>query len=816
MSQPSRTFRRVPKARWIGILGQDLRYAVRILRKNPGFTLVAVASLALGVGANTAIFSVVNALLFRPLPFREPRSLVWIVNPVLEGEGIPGMSRRINLRDWRQMNHSFEALGGYIAFSERINYTLIGKDEPARLAGISVTRNFLDVLGVKPALGRNFTEEEQRNGPAAVILTDIFWRRQFGADPAIVGRSITINDSPWTVVGVLPPSFDFSEIFTPGARVVDFLRLFPNIREDDRLGNCMAVVGRLKSGATEAKAQTEFDLLNRQLQGAHPERGAIEARLIPLREHISGQFRRPLLVLSCAVGCVLLIACANLSNLLLARAATRRKEIALRVALGASRARLIRQMLTESLLLAGCGAALGLPLAYLATHGLAQSQGFNLPLLHTARVDGQAFSFALLTALFTGLLFGIVPAFQLPRGDVHANLREGGRGSSDGRRRIRAREFLVASEMALACLLLVGSGLLMRSFVRLLEIDLGFRPERVYSWRLEPDQFVANGVETHFYQEVLRRIKTLPGIESAALAASLPLGMNNVLPVRAKGETYRAKETPGAFGREVSQDYFETLRIPLRAGRRFDSHDAPYDLMHPAPTGEIVVINEMLAQLLWPGKDPIGRSLFIDDRDPPLECRVLGVVGNVRQKALEEKAGPEIYLLGGGRELIVRIQGPVQAVAPSIRSTLRAMNANLPVTEFKSLGRIVDQLISPKRLITLLLGLFSLLALLLAAIGIYGVIAYSVSRRARELGIRLALGSSRCSLLRLVISEGMRPAFIGCAIGLTAALALTRMIQALLFGVSPTDPVAYAASACVVARSGAGGLLAAGAAGRAG
>jgi predicted permease len=779
----------------LSFVPQDLCFAFRQLRRNPGFTAVALLTLALGIGANTAIFSLVNAVLLRPLPFRDPSRLVWIANVTGNGKGVSGgATRRTTLRDWRQQSRSFAGLAGYHAFFDRIDSTLTGSGEPTRLQSVVVTGNFLEVLGVRPSRGRGFLDEEcQSDGPKAVILTDSFWRRRFHADPGIIGRPITINNVSWTVVGILPAFFDFSSIFSPGSRVVDFLRPASEITETkDSAGNIMAVIGRLKPGVTVPVAQAEFDVLNQQLRGAHPDSSPdYGARLTPLREQVSGRYQRPLLILACVVGGVLLIACVNLSNLLLARGAGRRKEIAVRMALGAGRARMIGQMLTESLLLSGSGAALGLGLAYLTTTILARSSTFNLPRMATIGVDGTALCFAVLIAVGTAFLFGIIPALQLSGADVQGDLKEGGRGSSQGKRHVRLREALVVSEVALACVLLVGAGLLIRSFVRLLEIDLGFRPEQVAAWRIVAGgAATTNTHATAFYRELIHRIETLPGVESAGLTGNLPFGVSESLNVRPKGETYRTGENPVVFMHQVNEGYFKTMRIPLRAGRDFDSHDT-------AETREkfIVVVNEKLARDFWPGKDPIGQVVVIDD-DPGAEWQVVGVVGNVRQSALEKEAGPEMYMTGRrwSQELVVRTKGSLALIVPAVRATLREINPKMAVDDFQPLSRVVDQVLSPRRLIALLLGLFSLLALILAAVGIYGVIAYSVTQRAHEIGIRLALGSTRAAVLRLVISRGMRLVSVGCATGLIGSLALARMMKALFFGVGFADPLTFATS----------------------
>jgi putative ABC transport system permease protein len=771
---------------------QDLRYGARTLLKNPGFTLIAALTLALGIGANTAIFSVVNALLFRQLPFRDPGRLVWIANTGTTG-GLSSVTIRVaNFNDWRAQNKSFEDLAAYFAFFDYGSYNLIGVGEPERLIGVGVSQNFFALLGVPPLLGRGFNEEECRwNGSPAVILSHAYWIRRFAADPAVIGRPLTLNDKSTTVVGVMPPTFDFASAFSPGSRV-DILTPFPLTQETDRWGNTLAVIGRLKPGVTIAQAQSEFDLLNRQLKQAHPERWGLGAKMTGLQEQISGRFRRAFLVLFGAVGCVLLIACANLSNLLLARAATRRKEMAVRLALGASRARLARQMLTESLLLAFGGAAIGLPLAFAATRVLAGLKTFSIPLLQTVKVDVVALAFTMLVALGAGLLFGIAPALQMSGADAHEDLKDASRGSSEGRRQARARKALVVSEVALACVLLVGAGLLIRSFKRLLEVDLGFRPEQAAAWRIETGQrFQNNAQRVAFFNELVRSVEAIPGVESVGLTDTLPLGRNRSWTVRAKGETYPDGQVPIAFPRIIDHGYLKTMRIPLRAGRDFTEHDT-------AESEKALIVNETMARRLWPGRDAVGQIALLGS-----EWRVVGVAGNVRHSALEQEAGMEMYLPitqsgSGSVELVVRAKLSPEALAPSVRAALSKVDPRLPTSEFQMLGQLVDQAASPKRLVTLLLGGFSLLALTLAALGIYGVISYSVTQRTHELGIRVAMGARAADVFGLVIGQGMLPVVIGLALGLAAAAALTRLMAGLLFGVSATDPATFAGIALLL------------------
>jgi putative ABC transport system permease protein len=767
----------------------DLKFAFRQLGKSPGFTAVAVVTLALGIGANTAIFSVVNALLFRSLPFRDPGRLVWIANA--NGGGLSGATTRVsNFADWRKRNQSFSDLGAYFAFFDYGSYTLTSDGESTRLQGVGVSQTFLDTLGIQPVLGRGFTTEEcQWNGRKAVMLTDKFWKRRFHEDREIIGRSIVLNNQATPVVGILPPSFDFSSIFSPASKV-DLITPFPIADETDRWGNTLAVIGRLKPGRTIQQAQTEFDVLNTQLHSAYPERGTdYSAHLTSLQQQIKGQFRGQSLILLAAAGCVLLIACANLSNLLLARAVARRKEIALRIALGARRSRLVRQLLTESTLLSCCGAALGLPLACLATGALAHSRAFTVPLLQTVGVDRAALGFTVLIAFSTGILFGIVPALQLSRTDVHEDLKENSRGSSPGKRRAWTRQALVISEVGMACVLLVGAGLLMRSFVRLLEVDPGFQPQQAAAWPIGPSKAFANPTEqTAFYRELVSRVESLPEVQSAGLSDTLPLGRNRSWGVVVKGHAYRPGDD--AFPRIVDAGYIKTMQIPVRFGRDFDPHDT-------AATEKIIIVNETMARKLWHGKDALNQILTTGSGSP--EYRVVGVVGNVRHSALEEEAGPEMYLLGdqagwSSEQLVVRTKGTLASLVPEVRATLRQIDQAMPADEFTSLGQIIDQAVSPKRLVTILLGLFSLLALALATVGIYGVIAYSVSQRTQELGIRLALGATNNDVLKLVVGEGMRPVLVGLIIGLFSSFLLTRVMRSFLFGITASDPLTFAAN----------------------
>jgi putative ABC transport system permease protein len=768
-------------------LRQDLRHGLRAMRRDAAFCAVAVLILGLGIGANTAIFSVANTLLFRPLPFRDPQRLVWIANT--GSTGLSGATTRVsNYRDWRTMNRSFEDLTAYFAFSDYGSYNLLEVGEPERLAGYGVAQNFFGLLGVQPMLGRVFDADEAKwNGRKAVILTHGLWERRFGSDPKVIGRSITLNDQPTTIVGVMPQEFDFASVFVPGSKV-DLFVPFSITDETDRWGNTLAVIGRLKPGQTVAQARADFELLVPQLQRAHPERGTRwGARLTALQEKVSGPFRRALVVLLCAVGVVLLIACANLSNLLLARAASRRKEVSVRVALGATRGRLIRQLLTESTLLACGGAALGLALAWVATRGLAALHGMNIPLLQSVRVDGTALLFTLVIAIATGLLFGIAPALQISGGDVHEGLKENSRGSSDGRRGAWVRGALVVSEIALACVLLVGAGLLIRSFQHVMDVDLGFQPARTAVWSIETgNRYPTNPQQADFYRRLEQAVLAVPGVEAAGVTDCLPLGRNRSWGIRVPGETYLPGQMPLAYPRMIDAGYLGAMRIPLRAGRDFSDHDT-------ATSERVVILNENLARRMWPGRDPLGQQALITDNKP---WHVIGVVSNVRHSSLEEEGGNEFYLpipqIGARSvELVVRAKLAPETLVPAVRARLRSVDSTLPTAEFRTLEEIVDRAVSPRRFVVVLLGGFAVLALVLASLGIYGVVSYSVNQRSQEIGIRMALGASASRVQLAVLRKTVALAMAGALLGTVGSVAVARLLESLLFGVRPGDGATF-------------------------
>jgi len=772
----------------------DVKFALRQLLKNPGFAAVAMLTLALGIGACTAMFSVVHAVMLRPLPFREPARLVWIEN--IGTGGLSARTTRVdNFLEWREQSDSFEMLGAYFAFFDYTRYTLLDHGEPRRLRGVGISQNFLDVLGVRPLLGRGFTEEECIwNGRKVALLSHAFWRQHFNADSGVVGRSISINGEPTEVVGVLPPTFAFDSVFAPGTEV-EMLLPFPLVNQTARWGNTIFAVGRLKPSATLAQAQAELDVISQRVAAAHPERGfGFGARVSGLEESIRGSFRTAMIILSAAVACVLLIACVNLSNLLLARGNARSKEFAVRTALGATRWRLVGQILTESLVLACGGCVLGVPLAFGLTNALAQLKAFSIPLLRTASVDPVVLVFTVVLTGLAGVACGILPAWQLWHSRGRESLSNAGERGTGGKSTSLLRRSLVIAEVALACVLLVAAGLLIRSFAEVLHVNLGFQPQQAIAWRADPVRgFKSRAEGNRYYDQLVETLAAIPGVESVGLTDTLPLGRNRTWGAAAKGATYPPGGYPVAFPRIVDHRYLQTMRIPLRAGRYFGEDDS-------AQVENVLVINETMARGLWPGQDAVGQVVSIGRND----WRVIGVVGNVRHGTLEEQSSAEMYLNfrqlddWNAVEMVVRASRPQASLVPAVRAAIQKYDPTLPNSEFTTLEQIVDHAVAPRRLITHLLGSFSTLALLLASLGLYGVIAYSVSQRTRELGIRMAIGAQRSDVLQLVLREGLTTAGLGVAFGLLGALLTTHLLQSMLFGVSATNPLIYAANALIL------------------
>ncbi len=774
---------------------QDLRYAFRTLRRDAGFTTFAILIIGLGIGASSTVFSVLDTLLVRPLPFKDPGSLIWIANRTQVDGDLSGATVQVGrLLNLRERNKSFSDIAGYFAFYGVGDSKLSGNGEPERLSAVPVSQNFFPLLGVQPQLGRQFSAEECKwNGPKAVLLSHGLWERRFASDPDIVGKPLRLDDADVTVAGVMPASFDFAAVFAPGTHV-DLFSSFPLSQETDRWGNTLALVGRLKPGVAIGRAQAEADILGAHITAENPRANGLDPKLTFLGQHVSGRVRPALLVLACSVGVVMLIVCANLSNLLLARTATRQKEVAIRMALGAGRKRLIRQLLTESIVLTFCGASLGLALAVGATRAVAHLDAFSIPLLSGVRVDGVALGFTLLAAVATGLVLGMAPALQAASIPLSASL--GQRGHSEGKRHNWIRSALVVSEIAFSCVLLVGAGLLIRSFVRVLEVDPGFRPESAAAWRIDPSsQYKTQAQQNAYFDEALRLVRAIPGVQSAGLTDVLPLGHNRSWGSAAKGQTYKDGDYPSAFVRVISDGYVKALGMTLKAGRDLSPRDTP------TSGTPVILINETMAHRLWPGQDPLGK--FVAGACG-VDRQVVGVVGDVRHVALEQGSGSEMYLPirqcqdWGSVDLVVRSTLPPPVLASSVETSLRSLVPDLPKGGMKPLTQLVDRAVSPRRFIVLLMAGFAGFALVLASLGIYGVISYSVTRRTQEIGIRMALGASTGQVQGRIVMQTLGLAAIGLTIGAVASSGLARALSGLLFGVTYRDPFTFLAAAAVL------------------
>ncbi len=777
-------------AAWLSDAARDLRYAFRTFRRDVGFATFAVLIVGLGVGASSTVFSVVNTLLVRPLPFHEPDRLVWVVNHE-DTSDMSGRTTQVDhFLDLRSHNQSFSEMAAFFAFYGVGDNKLTGQGEPERLSGVPVSANFFQLLGVQPQFGRLFTPEECKwNGPKVVLLSHGIWVRRFGSNPGIVGQTLTLNDEAVTVTGVLPASFDFASVFTPG-RPVDLYLPFPLSPETNRWGNTLAILGRLKPGVALSRAQAEATILSKQFTEAHKkDRNDFDARLSFLRDHVSGPIRPALLVLAAAVGAVMLIVCANLSNLLLARTAARQKEIAIRAAMGAGRGRLIRQTLTESIVLSSGGGILGVLLAYAGTRALTHLNAISIPLLSDVKLDGGVLAFTLLMAIASGILFGLAPALQVPALSVHDVLKDTTRGSTEGKSHRWIRSVLVVSEVAFACVLLVGAGLLIRSFLHVLDVNLGFQPERAAAIRVYPSQqYNTQAKQNSYFNEVLRIAREIPGVHGAGLSDSLPLGRNRAWGAGAKGHTYPPGQYPDAFVRIISDGYIGAMGIPLIEGRDFTERDTP-------SSEPVMLMNQTMARNLFPGEKAIGQ--YLEGGCGKTSPRIVGIVGDVRHLALEQSSGNEMYYPMRqcddhmSVDLVLRTNSLPSQLASAVRFSLRSIAPNLPSSDFRTLQQMVDKSVSPRRFVVLLLAGFAGFALILASLGIYAVISYSVTQRTQEIGIRMALGASATDLRAHILGQTMTLASIGMVLGVVASWILARAISGLLFGITSTDPVTF-------------------------
>jgi len=762
---------------------QDARYAFRAIRKDMAFFFFATAIIGLGVGASTAVFSVMSPLLLQPLPFEDPGQLVWVGLSDAQGEGLSAItSRTSNVRDFRDLAGSFDGLAGYNAFFEQGGYNLAGVGEPERLMGVDVTQNFLDVLGVTPALGRNFVYEEGIwDGRPAIMLTHGFWVRRFAADPAIVGTSVTINDVPSEVVGVLPTDFDFSSIFSPGV-AVDILRPWPIADETDNWGNTTIMLGRLTPGATVASAQAELESIVAGLKEADSERWGLAAHVSGLQERIARPYRSAMMLLAAAAAMVMLIVCVNLSNMLLARSPRRRREMAVRRTMGATRRRLMRQLLLESMIVSLSGAVLGVAIAGAAVGFVTRSTGLEIPMLSSISIDGMALAFTVGVALLAGLAVGMIPALQVGEGGEAEALASVNRGGSAGVKGRRFREALVVAEVAIACVLLVFGGLVTKSFQTLMEVDLGFEPAGAVAMRVNPTRRFEN-VEstTAYYDALINSVLAIPGVESAGLVDALPLGRNRTWGMRVVGKTYEDGEGESIFPHIADHRYTEAMGIALVEGRYFNAFDTE-------DTAPVAVVNQTAAREMF-GGNAVGQ--FIQERTGDVE--VVGVVADVKHEALELGSAYEVYFpitqMGpfGAMDMAVRSSLPSGSIKRALGDALHAVDPTLPVDDFWTMDSLVESSVSPRRFTLQILGAFAACALLLAGLGIYGVLSYSVTERLPEIGIRMALGETAAEVRRRVVGKTLGLAVVGVVLGALVALVGGGMISSLLYGVEPTD-----------------------------
>jgi|CZKR01.1.fsa_nt_gi putative ABC transport system permease protein len=777
-------------------LFQDLRYALRQLRKNPGFTAVAVLTLALGLGANSAIFSVVDAVLLRPLPFHAPSRLV-VVRPTEPGRRDDiGVSYPTFL-DWRARNHVFEGLS---VFRED-DFTLTGRGEPAHLTGAVVSANLFSVLGVSPALGRDFIPEEDQpiGSGLPIMLSHSLWQNRFGSNPKIVGQSLTLGGQTFAVVGVMPLGFQFPVQRTP----VEFwitialdaqpMNGSPPMTSQRGAGY-LDVIARLGPQVKIETAQTEMAGIQSGLNRQYPENRPKGISLVPEAEAVVGDMRKGLFILLGAVGLVLLIACANLSNLLLARAATRNKEISVRTALGATRWMIMRQLLAESLLLATAGAVAGLGLAAWGIKLLTALAPGDLPRITESGLNLQVLIFTALVAVLTSVLFGLVPALQAAKPELATSLKEGGRSGTETLAGGRLRSALIVTEMALAMVLLVGAGLLLRSLLVLGRVDPGFAKDHVITFGLDlPDRY-GQPQRVAFYRSLLEEVRTTAGVRSASAAFPLPLSADDVkTSFEVEGRPMKQSEYPVTAFHIIDRDYFRTLGIPLLSGREFNLQD---DAIGATP---VVIISERLAKQVFPGEDPVGRrikpGISSGKSGEPMRV-IVGVVGNVKAEGLGapsilESYVPYAQLPFAPMSVVVRMEVDTGYMVPTLTGEVQSLDSTLPLLHVKTLDEYVDDSIVGTRFEAFLLGTFGVLAFLLTAVGLYGVISYSVVQRTREMGIRLALGADRTAILGMVVKNGTLLACAGALIGLAAASLLTRLMASLLFGVGPTDPLTF-------------------------
>ncbi len=766
---------------------QDLRYGLRSLIKQPFFTVIAIITLALGVGANSAIFSVVNAVVLRPLPYPEPDRLVKLTRVKLTDPGFMGSVSYLDFKDWKAQGESFEQMTAI----QSGDYTIKIADSAERVQGMGVSSDFFTMLGVAPALGRVFNAEEEKPGNQIALISHALWQSRFGFDPNIIGQAVSIDAKLYTIIGVMPADFDFAlqeeqaEVWLPISLSENFLK--------ERGAHFLTVTGRLKKGVSLEQAQMEMDAIAGRLAEQYPDSNAGEGvRVSSLHEEIVGDVRLMLMVLLAAVGLVLAVACANVANLMLARASARQKEIAIRSALGASRFRIIRQLMTESLLLAIIGGGLGLLMAMWGLDILIALSPENIPRLDEIALDSRVTIFTLLVSIVTGLIFGLAPALQVSKLDLNETLKEGTRGASGSLRRNRARSLFVIAEVALALVLLIIASLMLRSFQRLQRVDPGFKADDVLTMNVilpdskytEPDEW------SGFYDRLLDQVRTLPGVDSAGAITMLPLSGSNMgmsFEVEGRPPASPADEYSANY-RAVSHDYFHTLGISVIRGRAFNERDND-------KSPQVIMINESFARIYFYGGDPIGKRIKIGYND--INAEVVGVVGDVKHKSLQADSGAEMYTPYSQTpwwfmSLAIRTRSNSSDIVAGVKASLATLDRDVPVYDVKMMQEYLKKTVSQPRFNMLLMAIFAAVATLLAAVGIYGVISYSVTERTREIGIRQAMGATRGDVLSLIFRQTALLTATGIAVGLGTAFAFAQLMKSLLYEVSPTDPVSFA------------------------
>jgi predicted permease len=780
------------------ILIQNIRFAIRLLTKNRGFTLVAIFTLAVGIGANTSIFSLVNSVLLRPLPFKNPDQLVWIWSTRTDRDktnfALP------DFMDYKEQNRSLQQISAFSAWSAN----LVNAGEPERLIGVRSSANIFQLLGVEATIGRTLIkEDDDPANPRVVVLTHGFWTRRFGASAGIIGKQLTLNDENYTVAGVLPPDFAFPTL--EADIVVPLLPDLDPLRNERNSLSFLRVIGRLKDGVSQQQAESDLTSIATQLQKQYPVANASKkgVKLVPLQEELVGNFRLAFLVLSAAVGLVLLIACANLANLALARASTRYREMAVRLAIGATRARLIQQLFTENILLALLGGAVGLAFTRLAMKALIAMSPTSLPRAGEIQIDATALLFTLCISLLSGVLFGLMPALNISKDSFAEELKGTGKGASDSGRRSNVRNLLILAEVALSLLLLIGAGLLAKSFLRLQTVSPGFDFQNLLVMRisLPKRQYSTPESVANFYQQLSARIQNLPGVQSVSATSTLPLSGTNVrIPFTVVGRPPLSQsEQPITQYRMTGPNYFRTMKIPIRSGRDFTEQDI-------ANTHPVAIINDVFARTadVPSAEGALGSHLLIDDNNTgPRDVEIIGVVGSVRHTSMQADPAPEMYLtipqipeenvplLTNNMSWVIRTSVEPLTLADSIRRELQSIDRNVPISNTKTMEQILSTSLAANRFNLFLIGIFAIVALILASMGIYAVISYSVSQRTQELGLRMALGAQKLDVLTLVVGGGLKIVLLGIAIGLASAFALTRVLSNLLFGISVTDPSTF-------------------------